>query len=193
MDILNLIAASGGGLSVFALFGVLGMALTVFIAGAALALKANRSANDSRVALADAEIKLAAASDLADEVRGLRAQVEEAVVHHNQAVSNARLMHNDACAAQDFAGHDVEASKHDDDDHHKKHTLKGGGHDDDDDHHKKHQAHAGDDDHAAGLRHRKLSLSGGHDDDDHKHKKKHQAGDNAGGRQNSFMGWFFDR
>ena len=194
MDLLGLVA-SGGGISAVVIFGVLGMALTVFVAGAALALKANRAAHESRLALADAEVKLAAAGDLAKEVRALRAQVEEAVIHHNDAVANARYLHNEACATQGYAEqapprvadeahydapsqrdhactHHDHKGKHDDD--HKKHhaaSLKGGKHDDD---HKKH--------HAAALK------GGKHDDDHKKHHRGHEEREQSG-----FMGWFFDR
>jgi hypothetical protein len=206
MDILNLFAASGSGLSAFVLFGVMGMALTVFIAGAALALKANRSASESRLALADAEVKLATASELAEEVRSLRAQVEAAVVHHNEAVQNARLMHNDACAerghadhgrnahagtASDFEdAHETSYSKRGEDlkNHHSAYA-KGGKHDDD---HKKHHsafAKGGkhDDDHK--KHHSAFAKGGKHDD----HKKHHSARDESEREHKGFVGWFFDR
>lgn len=205
MDLLSVVA-SGGGVSAIVIFGVLGMALTVFIAGAALALKANRSAQDSRLALADAEVKLAAAGDLASEVRELRSRVEEAVIHHNDAVSNARYQHNEACAPQTaYAASDAPAQHAHDDGHDHGHAFKGK-HDDD---HKKHHS-AGfkkpDDDHkkhhSAGYA---SGLKGGKHDDDHKkhhsgafkgkhdddHKKHHRGDEER--EHTGFMGWFFDR
>jgi hypothetical protein len=185
MDILGL-AVSGGGISAIVVFGVLGMAMTVFIAGAALALKANRSAHESRLALQDAEMKLSAAGDLANEVRELRARVEEAIIHHNDAVNNARYQHNEACAPQaQYAAapeparyaapsqDDHDGDRHDfkksDDDHKKHHSAGFKKHDDD---HKKH--------HSAGFKK--------HDDD---HKKHHRDSDDR--ERRGFLGWFFDR
>lgn len=95
MDILNLLSLSGGGLTAFVLFGALGAALMVFIAGAALALRANRAAEESRLALADAEAKMKSAASLADEVRALRAEVERSMALHEEALANARLRQND--------------------------------------------------------------------------------------------------
>ena len=64
-----------------------------------LAVAAIRFSAEGRIARAEAEAKLSAARELSAEVSRLRAQVEEAVLHHNSAVTNAFLMHNDACAA----------------------------------------------------------------------------------------------
>jgi hypothetical protein len=220
MDILGLVA-SGGGISAIVIFGVLGMALTVFIAGAALALKANRSAQESRLALADAEVKLAAAGDLAQEVRELRERVEEAVIHHDNAVAAARYQHNEACAPQaayaqsepqaHYADHGRSHAAHD---AHEEHDYKGGKHDDHkkhhavgykkhDDDHKKHHSAAfkkHDDDHkkhhSAGFKRHdddhKKHHSAGFKKHDGDHKKHHSAHDDE--REHSgFLGWFFDR
>lgn len=100
MDILNYLSLSGGGLTAFVLFGALGAALMVFVAGAALALRANRAADESRFALAEAEAKLKSAAGLVDEVRSLRADVERTMAMHQDAVASARHQHNETCGAQ---------------------------------------------------------------------------------------------
>lgn len=182
MDILSFVSGSAGGLTAFVMFGALGAALMVFIAGAALALRANRAADESRLALEQAEMKLKSAADLADEVRTLRSDVERAFAQQQDAITNARLQHNEACGAhmsnQSTNAFDAEpqykGGGHDDDDH-KKHHSAFSGHDDDDHHKKKHSL-----------------KGGGHDDDDH-HKKKHSAFDDREDVRQGFFGWLFDR
>jgi hypothetical protein len=162
---MNLTALSGGASAVF-VFGTLGFALLLCLAGATLSFQAVRSANRSREALVAAEAKLAAAGDLAAEVKRLRAEVENAVQQHSEAVANARSLHNEACAgalgrapdrgaqanALRTAQHALKVGARDDDggcshdQHQHKHSPRGGGHDHDD-----------------------------HDADDHDRKKKHSA------------------
>lgn len=165
MDLLSLIA-SGGGISAIVIFGVLGMALTVFVAGAALTLKANRSAHEARLALEDAEVKLAAAGDLANEVRDLRARFEETMLQHQDAVANARYQHNESCATQsDYAAREVRPEPRRDapETDFKKH----------DDDHKKHHA-----------------VSSRKQDGDH---KRRHGDDEEEPERRGFLGWFLDR
>jgi hypothetical protein len=137
MDILNTLSLSGGGLTAFVLFGALGAALMVFVAGAALALRANRAADESRIALADAEAKLNAAAGLVDEVRSLKADVDRAMAMQSEALAAARHQHNESCGAHYAAPvepapapafeprEDMTGDAHDDDRHYKKkHALR---------------------------------------------------------------------
>jgi len=98
--------ASDGVISLFGLeigaagaFAALGAAVLILLLAFWFAFKAIEAAAGARVARAEAAAKFSAAQQLSEEVSRLRAQVEEAVLHHNSAVTNAFLMHNDACAA----------------------------------------------------------------------------------------------
>ncbi|MBY0421174.1 MAG: hypothetical protein K2Q06_02640, partial [Parvularculaceae bacterium] len=63
--------------------GLTGLSLLLFLAAGAFAMQGMRAASSSRMARAEADAKLDAARDLASEVKNLRSQVEEAVLHHN--------------------------------------------------------------------------------------------------------------
>jgi hypothetical protein len=160
-------------------FAASGLACVLFVSAGVFVVKALQLGQSAKLAKAEAEAKLSAARDLAEEVKRLRAQVEEAVLHHNGAVANAFLMHNEACAATRQRANAALKGGHDDDHHHKHHAAEAslkGGHDDDEEHHHHHAAepslmgdHDDEDDHhkhhAADV-----SLKGGHDDDEDHHK-----------------------
>lgn len=153
-------------LSVFQ-FVLLAAGSVFLIGGAALAVAAARISAAGRLALAEAESRLAASQEYAAEVRRLVEKVEHALAARDAAIENAFLRHNEACMASVNASMTAKAS----DGH-------GHGHDDDDDDdHKKHHA----------------SMSGGHedDDDDDEHKKHHAANDEA--ERPSFFARLFRR
>jgi len=147
-------------------FGLLVAGIVFLIGGAALAVVAARISAAGRLALAEAESRLAVSQEYAAEVRRLVEKVEQALAARDAAVENAFLRHNEACMASVNASMTAKAS----DGH-------GHGHDDDDDDdHKKHHA----------------SMSGGHeDDDDDEHKKHHAANDEA--ERPSFFARLFRR
>jgi hypothetical protein len=95
MDVLGLVSLSSGSLTNLLVFGAMGAALMVFIAGAALALRANRAAEESRESLDLAETKLKQASSLAEDVRALRAQVEDLSARYQEAMSQSRFAANE--------------------------------------------------------------------------------------------------
>ena len=159
--------------------GLLSAGVLFLVGGAVLAIIAARIASAGRVARAEADVRLAASQELANQVKRLAEKVELSLQARDSSIENAFLRHNDACAASmhSFSGQNLsgKGGHHDDDDddhHHKKHDAsmsgKGGHHDDDDD--PKHKKH-----HAA-LSGSMSGKGGGHhddDDDDHKPKKHH--------------------